>query len=279
MSTGAETEPPARGRGRLLGCRRAAGHGQRCDGRRCDDRPGRDERRPGGRPAGCRRAAAGPAVGAAGAAGDGLAAGRAAVAARGPVHAGADASGVGAAGGAAPLSRPALHPRPVAERPAAGAAAGAHALVGGRRGDSGGGRLRRSPADLSLPADHRAARPGVLHPVRVLDRPPRVAADPAGAGGVRWHPPTAPLRQPRLLPGRRERGAAVHGGPADGRSGRVLGRRGGRGGHGAPAARGVRGAHLRRPGRPAHRPAVGAAGRPGSRDQPARAVHQPVGLQ
>ena len=38
------------------------------------------------------------------------------------------------------------------------------------------------------------------------------------------------LRQPRLLPGRPERRAAVHGGPADGPGGRVLGRRGGRGG-------------------------------------------------
>ena len=165
------------------------------------------------------------------------------------------------------------------ERPAAGAAAGAHPLVGGRRGDRGGGRVRRPPADLPLPADHRGARPGVLHAVRVLDRPPRVAADPAGAGGVRRHPPAAPLRQPRLLPGRHERGAAVHGGPADGRGGRVLGRRGGRGGPGTAAARGLRGAHLRRPGRPAHRPAVGTAGRPRPRALPARAVHQPVGLQ
>ena len=62
------------------------------------------------------------------------------------------------------------------------------------------------------------ARPGVLYPVRELDRPPRLAADPAGPGRVRRHPPAAPLRQPRLLPGRHHRGAAVHGGPADGRS-------------------------------------------------------------
>ena len=148
-----------------------------------------------------------------------------------------------------------------------------------RRGDRGGGRVRRPSADLSLPADHRGARPSVLYAVRVLDRPPRLAADPAGAGGVRRQPPAAPLRQPRLLPGRRERGAAVHGGPADGPGGRVLGRRGGRGGRRAAAARGLRGAHLRRPRRPADRAAVGAAGGPRPRALPARAVHQPVDLQ
>ena len=53
---------------------------------------------------------------------------------------------------------------------------------------------------------------------------------PQDAGGVRRHPQVLHVRQLRLLPGRPNRRAAVHGGPADGPGGRVLDRRRDRGG-------------------------------------------------
>ena len=225
-------------------------------------------------------AAARAAVRPAGAAADGLAARRAATAARGPVHAGAHAGALGAAGGCARVLRPAPDPQPVAER-AAGARAGkrTHALVGGGWRARGGGCLRRRPDDLPLPADHRHPRPGLLCPVRVLDRPPRLTADPAGALGVRRHPPCAQLHQPSLLPGRHRTRAAVHGGAADGPRRRFLDRRRGNGGRPGTGAGRMWGAHLRWPGCPARRAAVGAAGRPGPGGLAAAAVHQPVDLQ
>ena len=190
----------------------------------------------GGQPPDAGRAAARAAVGAAGAAGDGLAARRAAAAARGRFTPVLDAGGVGAAGGAARRTSACAGSPAGGRAPCgAGAGAGAHALVGRRRGDRGGGRVRRPSADLSLPADHRGARPSVLLSSSRTGSPTtgRCRSRRRGRRSAARHQP-APLRQPRLLPGRRERGAAVHGRAADGRGGRVLGRRGGRGG---PACR------------------------------------------
>ena len=151
-------------------------------------------------------------------------------------------------------------------------------MDGCRRGRDRG-RLRRRPDDLPLPVHHRDPRPGVLHPVRELDLQARLAADTAGRGGLRRHPPRAHVRQLRLLPGRRIDRAAVHGRPADDPGRRVLDRRRyGSGGPG-PDSRGVRGAHVRRPGRPARRAALGSARGPDPRAVPARGVHQPLDLQ
>ncbi len=157
--------------------------------------------------------------------------------------------------------------------------AGAHVVVGGGGRHRGRDRVRRRAAHLSLPADHHLARSRVLHPVRGLDRASRLTADPAVARGVRRPPPRAHFCQPRVLPGRWEHRAAVHGRAADGSRGRFLGRRGERGGPGRTGARGGRGAHVRRPGRPAGRATVGTTGGSGPRPLPAGAVHQPVGLQ
>ena len=224
------------------------------------------------------RPPAGPAERAPGTAGHGLAADRAAPADAGLVHLAADAGAVRAGGGRSRDIRPAVDPGPMARHPAS-ARAGQHAMVGGGRGHRGGCRVRRRTADLSLPADHRRARPRVLHPVRGLDRASRFTPDSAVPSGVRRHPSCAYLRQPRVLPGRRQHRAAVHGRAPDDPGGRLLGRGGKRGGPGDPGARRGRGADVRRTGGPAGRAAVGAAGGSGSRPLPAGAVHQPVGFQ
>ena len=173
------------------------------------------------------RTAARAAVRAAGAAGDGVAAGRFPAAAHRPVHARARAGGVGAGGGRARGARPALDSRPVAAGLAgARAGEGPHALVGGRGGRSGRRRLRRRSGGLPFAVHHRDARPGVLFPVRGMDLPARVAADPAGSRGLRrFAQQPARLQQLRLLPGRGQRRAAVHGRAADGAVGRPVGRR------------------------------------------------------
>ena len=215
-----------------------------------------------------------------------MVAGRAAIAARTPLHADANAGAVGAAGGGPCGARPALDPGPVPHsRPLAGrppgrhAGTGAHALVDRGRRDRSGRCVRRRSDDLPLADDPGDARSGVLPELRVLDRPPRLAADPAVARGLRPRPHGALVQHSRVLPGRPGHRAAVHGRAAHGALGRLLGRRRGSGaGHGA-GARGVRGAHLRRSGRPPRRAALGAAGGPGARAVAAGTVHQPVYLQ
>ena len=99
-----------------------------------------------------------------------------------------------------------------------------HAAVDARRPRRGGPRVRHRPGGLSLPVNHRDARPCVLHAVRGLDLEARVAADPAAGRGVRRGAGDH-FRQCRVLPGRPRDRAAVHGRAADGALARLLGRR------------------------------------------------------
>ena len=210
----------------------------------------------------------------AGLAGHGLAAGRAAAAARASVRAAADAGRVRAAGGDPGRARPALDSGAALDRqPVAGRAAGAsagvrpHTLVGGGRRDRHRCRFRRRPDDLPHPADPGDARSGVLPPTSGTGSPTTAPCrSRRSARGVRSEPHSLSFNTPAfyqvgktIVPQFVGRAAAGRSLPAFWVGGgwtAALGM--------GPVAGGLRGARLRQPGRPPGGASLGAPGDPGA---------------
>ena len=192
------------------------------------------------------------------------------------------------------------------DAPGARVAAGAGA--GGRPGQAGAGlgrlvgpgrhagrrdRLWRVADRAELTADHRAARAGRGVPARLLDRRARLAAHYPVAGRVRRGASRLDVRQYGVRSGRLRvvcgglgwcgwlgRGRCGDRAGVHARAGHPAGRwlvdpRHGGGGADSPDTRCAGPGHVRRPGRPSDRPAVGAPRRGHPRPQPARDIHQP----